>query len=96
MIVGIIGVRYVMQPAIGVAIVKAAKHFGAVHSQSRDPLYEFVLLLQHALPPAMNIGTITQLFGTGQSECSLIMLWTYAFASLSLTLWSTFFMWLVA
>ncbi|GMN28623.1 hypothetical protein TIFTF001_002127 [Ficus carica] len=95
-IVGIIGVRYVMQPVIGVAIVKAAKHFGAVHSQPRDPLYEFVLLLQHALPPAMNIGTITQLFGTGQSECSLIMLWTYAFASLSLTLWSTFFMWLVA
>lgn len=94
-ICGIIGVRYVVQPAIGVAIVTAAKHYGALQSRSKDPLYEFVLHLQYALPPAMNIGTITQLFGAGESECSVIMLWTYAFASLSLTLWSTFFMWLV-
>ena len=40
-------------------------------------------------------GTITQLFGAGKSECSVIMLWTYAFASVSLTLWSAYFMWLV-
>ncbi|EXB95102.1 Uncharacterized transporter [Morus notabilis] len=94
-ICGIIGVRYVVQPAIGVAIVTAAKHYGALQLRLKDPLYEFVLHLQYALPPAMNIGTITQLFGAGESECSVIMLWTYAFASLSLTLWSTFFMWLV-
>ncbi|XP_019054889.1 PREDICTED: protein PIN-LIKES 3-like isoform X3 [Nelumbo nucifera] len=49
-----------------------------------------------AVPPAMNIGTITQLFGTGERECSVIMLWTYILASVSITLWSTFFMWLLA
>ena len=41
-------------------------------------------------------GTITQLFGAAESECSVIMLWTYALASISLTIWTTFFMWLVA
>jgi hypothetical protein len=41
-------------------------------------------------------GTITQLFGAGESEYSVIMLWTYALASIFLTLWSTLFMWLVA
>ena len=40
-------------------------------------------------------GTITQLFRAGESECSVIMLWTYGLASISLTLWSTVFMWLV-
>ncbi|WRX09227.1 hypothetical protein QQP08_001714 [Theobroma cacao] len=40
-------------------------------------------------------GTITQLFKAGESECSVIMLWTYGLASISLTLWSTVFMWLV-
>lgn len=40
-------------------------------------------------------GTITQLFGAGESECSVIMLWTYGLASVALTFWSTFFMWLV-
>ncbi|KAG0459308.1 hypothetical protein HPP92_022436 [Vanilla planifolia] len=91
-IVGIIIVRYLLLPLIGVAIVKGAIHAGLVHA---DPLYQFVLLVQYAVPPAMNIGTITQLFG-GESECSVIFLWAYAFASVSLTLWSTFFMWLVS
>lgn len=45
----------------------------------------------------MNLaGTITQLFEAGESECSVIMLWTYAVASFSLTLWSTFYMWIVS
>ncbi|XP_062144986.1 protein PIN-LIKES 3-like [Alnus glutinosa] len=93
LIIGIIAVRYVVLPLLGIVIVKSAIRLGFIHS---DPLYQFVLLLQYALPPAMNIGTITQLFGAGKSECSVIMLWTYALASVSLTLWSAFFMWLVA
>nr|WAU86948.1 birch protein [Betula platyphylla] len=93
LIIGIIAVRYIVLPLLGIVIVKSAIRFGFIHS---DPLYQFVLLLQYALPPAMNIGTITQLFGAGKSECSVIMLWTYALASVSLTLWSAFFMWLVA
>ncbi|XP_052188612.1 protein PIN-LIKES 3-like [Diospyros lotus] len=93
LIIGIIVARYIALPLIGIAIVKAAVHYGLVHG---NPLYQFVLLLQFAVPPAMNIGTITQLFGDGESECSVILLWTYALASISLTLWSAIFMWLVA
>ncbi|GAB4848360.1 hypothetical protein Ancab_003053 [Ancistrocladus abbreviatus] len=92
-VVGIIAVRYIFLPLLGIVIVKGVVRYGLVQA---DPLYEFVLLLQFAVPPAMNIGTITQLFGAGQNECSVIMLWTYALASVTLTLWSTFFMWLVA
>ncbi|XP_052196788.1 protein PIN-LIKES 3-like [Diospyros lotus] len=93
LVVGIIAVRYIFLPLVGIIVVKGAIHFGLVHP---DPLYQFVLLLQYAVPPAMNIGTITQLFGAGQSECSVILLWTYALASVALTFWSTFFLWLVA
>ncbi|KAM0975534.1 hypothetical protein ACFX13_018837 [Malus domestica] len=85
--------RYVALPLIGVLVVKGALIFGLVHS---DPLYLFVLLLQFSLPPAMNIGIMTLLFEAGENECSVIMLWTYAFASLSITFWSAAFMWLVA
>ncbi|KAG6699699.1 hypothetical protein I3842_08G079000 [Carya illinoinensis] len=77
----------------GIFIIKGAQKIGLLHS---DPLYRFVLLLQYALPPAMSIGVMTQLFGAGENECSVIMLWTYALASISLTLWSTAFIWLVA
>ncbi|XP_065854987.1 protein PIN-LIKES 1-like [Euphorbia lathyris] len=91
--IGILAVRYILLPLSGILIVKTAVRFGAVNA---DPLYQFILLLQYALPPAMNIGTMSQLFGSGQSECSVIMLWTYALASVSLTLWSTLFLWMVA
>ncbi|GER39288.1 auxin efflux carrier family protein [Striga asiatica] len=92
-IFGILGVRYVVMPLLGIVIVKGAVRFGFVHD---DPLYQFVLLLQFSLPPAMNIGTITQLFGMGENECSVIMLWCYSVASVALTLWSTYFLWLVS
>lgn len=92
-IIGIIVVRYILLPIFGVLIIKGATHLGLVQI---DPLYQFVLLLQYALPPAMNIGTIAQLFGAGESECSVMMLWTYALASIAVTLWSTYFMWLVS
>ncbi|KAJ0770819.1 putative membrane transport protein [Helianthus annuus] len=93
LVLGIAAVRYIFLPGFGILIVKGALRFGLVRD---DPLYLFVLLLQFALPPAMNIGTITQLFGAGESDCSVIMLWTYGLASIALTLWSTFFMWLVS
>ncbi|KAK7391641.1 hypothetical protein VNO78_20058 [Psophocarpus tetragonolobus] len=88
LVVGIIVVRYIGLPILGVAIVKGAIHFGVIH---HDPLYQFILLLQYALPPAVSISTITQLFGAGETECSIVMLATYACASFALTLWITFF-----
>ena len=56
LIVGILVVRYVALPLIGILIIKAAQHVGFVGS---DPLYTFVLLIQYSLPPAMAIGIIT-------------------------------------
>ncbi|XP_014628042.1 protein PIN-LIKES 3 [Glycine max] len=87
LVVRIIIVRYIVLPILGVAIVKGAIHFGIIQ---HDPLYQFILLLQYALPPAISISTITQLFGAGETKCSIVMLATYVCASFSLTLWSTF------
>ncbi|CAL1355253.1 unnamed protein product [Linum trigynum] len=92
-IIGVVLARYVALPLVGIVVVKGALRLGFI--PANDPLYQFILLLQFTVPPAMNIGIITQLFGAGESECSVIMLWTYALASVSLTLWSTCFMWLV-
>lgn len=52
-VVGVIAVRYIFLPLIGIAIVRGALSLGLVRF---DPLYLFILLLQYALPPAMNIG----------------------------------------
>ncbi|XP_057251611.1 protein PIN-LIKES 7 isoform X2 [Beta vulgaris subsp. vulgaris] len=93
MILGILFVKYLLLPIIGIGVVKAADSFGFLPP---DPLYHFVLMLQFTLPPAMSIGTMAQLFDVGQEECSVIFLWTYVFAALALTFWSTVFMWILS
>ncbi|XP_059437268.1 protein PIN-LIKES 3-like isoform X2 [Corylus avellana] len=52
LIVGVIAVRYIVLPLLGVVIVKAAHSWGMVGSNS---LYQFILMLQYALPPAMSV-----------------------------------------
>lgn len=92
-IIAVIVVRYGILPAIGLWVVKAAGKLGFLSS---DPLYYYVLMIQYTLPPAMNIGTMTQLFNVGQEECSVLFLWTYLAAALALTVWSTVFMWILS
>ncbi|XVE90819.1 hypothetical protein DITRI_Ditri20bG0106800 [Diplodiscus trichospermus] len=92
LIVGIIVIRNILLPSCGIVVVKAASKLGVVGS---DSFYQFTLLLQYAIPPAMNIGTISQMLGTGESEFSVLMLWNYVVAAFSLTLWTAFYMWLV-
>jgi predicted permease len=89
----IIIVRYIILPVIGIAVVKAAYQVGFL---PQDPLYQYVLMVQFTLPPAMNIGTMAQLFDVGQEECSVIFLWTYLVAAIALTIWSTIFMWILS
>ncbi|KMT08690.1 hypothetical protein BVRB_6g139630 [Beta vulgaris subsp. vulgaris] len=92
LIIGVIMVRFVALPLLGIVVVRAAHHLGMVGPK---PFYRFVLMFQFAVPPAMQVGTISQLFETGEGECSVIMLWTYIVATLAVTFWSTLFMWLV-
>ncbi|CAA0809371.1 Auxin efflux carrier family protein [Striga hermonthica] len=91
-VIAVVCVRYVILPAVGICVVQAASRLGFLPS---DPLYHFVLMIQFTLPPAMNIGTMTQLFDVAQEECSVLFLWTYVVAALALTAWSTLFMWIL-
>lgn len=92
LIVGVLIVRYLILPCIGIGIVKAAGSLGYL---PKDPLYSYVLMVQFTLPPAMNIGTMTQLVDVGQAECSVLFLWTYVVAAFALTIWSTVYMWIL-
>ncbi|GAB4848371.1 Protein PIN-LIKES 7 [Ancistrocladus abbreviatus] len=93
MVIGVLVVKYLLLPLIGVGVVKLAGYLGFLPS---DPLYHFVLMLQFALPPAMNISTMTQFFDVGQDESSVLFLWTYLVAAFALTIWATVFMWILS
>ncbi|XP_020573869.1 protein PIN-LIKES 3-like [Phalaenopsis equestris] len=72
--VGVVIVRFLLLPLTGVCIIKGAIHFGILHP---DPLYHFVLLVQYALPPAMNMGrwqsiegVVSNIFRIERGSCS--------------------------
>ncbi|XP_010467522.1 PREDICTED: protein PIN-LIKES 5-like [Camelina sativa] len=88
-VIGIVCVRYIILPIIGIGVVLTAASLGLL---PEDPLFQYVLMLQFTLPPAMNIGTMTQLYNVAQDECSVLMLWTYLVAIPALTVWSTIFL----
>ncbi|KAI3947830.1 hypothetical protein MKX01_034495 [Papaver californicum] len=92
-VIGIICVKYMILPIIGIGVVKAAEILGLLPAEK---LFQYVLMIQFSLPPAMNVGTIAQLFDVGQDECSIILLWTYLVAALALTTWSTVFLYVLA
>ncbi|CAK8561943.1 unnamed protein product [Lathyrus sativus] len=89
-LISIIIARFFFLPVIGLFIVKTAAKLGFL---PLDPLFQYVLVIQYALPPAMNISTMAQLFEVGTEEFSVILLWTYGAAAIALTLWSTFLLW---
>ncbi|KAK2408679.1 protein PIN-LIKES [Trifolium repens] len=89
-LISIIIARLFLLPAIGFFVVKAAAKLGFL---PLDPLFQYVLVIQYALPPAMNISTMAQLFDVGTEEFSVILLWTYGAAAIALTFWSTFLLW---
>ncbi|OMO65684.1 Auxin efflux carrier [Corchorus capsularis] len=92
LVIGILVIKTILLPGSGILVVKVAKHWGLVNS---DPFYQFTLLLQYAIPTAMNIGTISQMLGNGEIEFSVLMLWNYLVAPFSLALWTAFYIWLL-
>ncbi|KAJ8771084.1 hypothetical protein K2173_023409 [Erythroxylum novogranatense] len=88
-IIGVVCVRFLILPAVGIWVVKVASSLGFLPA---DPLFHFVLMVQYTVPPAMNIATMAQLFDVGQEECSVLLLWAYLAAALALTLWSTLYL----
>ncbi|KMZ61959.1 hypothetical protein ZOSMA_49G00280 [Zostera marina] len=91
-IVAVVMVKFIMLPIIGILVIKGASYLGVLPD---DPLFKYTLLLQFAIPPAMNIGTITEFFKVGQEECSILFFWTYLVSAIALALWSIVFMWIL-
>ena len=54
---GVICVRYIILPVVGVGVVQLAWNLGYLPP---DPLFRYVLMLQFTLPPAMNISNFPQ------------------------------------
>eukprot|EP00897_Mesotaenium_endlicherianum_P000065 jgi/Mesen1/10059/ME000730S09343 len=81
-VVGITVTRLVILPLLGIGVVQLADRGGLL--PAGDPMFRFVLMLQFAMPTAINLGTVAALHGYGEKEASLILFWQYLLATLTM------------
>ncbi|KAI3462306.1 hypothetical protein Pfo_018969 [Paulownia fortunei] len=80
-------IQFTLPPAISIELKPSLLYVGFVFSPT------FLMKISSLNE---NVGTMTQLFDVAQEECSVLFLWTYLVAALSLTGWSTVFMWILS
>ncbi|GAB4828805.1 Protein PIN-LIKES 2, variant 2 [Ancistrocladus abbreviatus] len=83
--IGIIVARLVVLPLLGIGVVALADKLNIV--VQGDPMYLFVLLLQHTTPSAILLGAIASLRGYAVSEASAVLFWQHIFALGSLSVY---------
>eukprot|EP01113_Clastostelium_recurvatum_P004437 TRINITY_DN11955_c0_g1_i2.p1 TRINITY_DN11955_c0_g1~~TRINITY_DN11955_c0_g1_i2.p1 ORF type:complete len:299 (+),score=63.51 TRINITY_DN11955_c0_g1_i2:44-898(+) len=90
-VAGVVLVRFILLPIIGVIIIIILERFGVMPSFKSNPVLGFTLLLQCATPTAVNLVTICQVSGSGgERTLSALLLWIYIgslfFVSVNVTL----------
>lgn len=89
-VVAVAVTRLVVLPCVGIAVVLGADRAGMLPAD--DPLFRFVLLLQFAMPTAINVGTVAALHGVGEVESSIILFWEYLLAPATMMVFMVVFM----
>lgn len=92
-IFGVIFVRLILFPWIGIGLTRLALYFNLIHN---NPVLLFVLMLEAGTPPALNLVVMSHLVNMGQGKMALLQFWAYAFSILSLTAYGTLYLYLVS
>ncbi|KAA8517575.1 hypothetical protein F0562_017795 [Nyssa sinensis] len=76
--------RLVLVPPTGLGIVLLADKLGFL--PPGDPMFRFVLLLQHTMPTSVLSGAVANLRGCGR-EAAAVLFWVHIFAVFSMAGW---------
>ncbi|CAA6655840.1 unnamed protein product [Spirodela intermedia] len=82
-ILAVLWVKIAVLPALGIAVTQAAAKLGFLPETPSFATY-------------CSCSTMAELFDVAREECSVIFLWTYLLAALSLTVWSSVYLWILS
>ncbi|CAI5981521.1 unnamed protein product [Closterium sp. NIES-65] len=85
--------RLVVVPLLGIAIVLCADRVGLL--PPGDKMFRFVLLLQHAMPSSIQIGTACSLRGFGEQEVSAVLFFQHISAVFTMAVYLFVFFYLL-
>ena len=96
--IGICFTKLILCPVIGSFTVIGARAAGFIpklEDGRYDPLFTFVLLLQHATPSAINIMVVVTLHNTSVNEVAANLFWQYIFSIITLVASLTSFLYII-
>ncbi|GJP36803.1 hypothetical protein CLOM_g21278 [Closterium sp. NIES-68] len=85
--------RLVLVPLVGIALVLSADRLGLL--PPGDKMFRFVLLLQHAMPSSIQIGTACSLRGFGEQEVSAVLFFQHISAVFTMAVYLFVFFFLL-
>ncbi|CAI5534054.1 unnamed protein product [Closterium sp. Naga37s-1] len=85
--------RLLVVPLLGIAIVLSADRLGLL--PPGDKMFRFVLLLQHAMPSSIQIGTACSLRGFGEQEVSAVLFFQHISAVFTMAVYLFVFFYLL-
>ncbi|CAI5460324.1 unnamed protein product [Closterium sp. Yama58-4] len=85
--------RLLVVPLLGIAIVLCADRLGLL--PPGDKMFRFVLLLQHAMPSSIQIGTACSLRGFGEQEVSAVLFFQHISAVFTMAVYLFVFFYLL-
>ncbi|CAI5475327.1 unnamed protein product [Closterium sp. Yama58-4] len=85
--------RLLVVPLMGIAIVLCADRLGLL--PPGDKMFRFVLLLQHAMPSSIQIGTACSLRGFGEQEVSAVLFFQHISAVFTMAVYLFVFFYLL-
>jgi len=88
--IGIIIVKLLLVPAVGTSV-----WYGLLKARAfavPDPAFMFVCLAMLAVPTAVNMQTIANIFGSGVEELAATMFWQYLVSILTIPPWMALFL----
>jgi len=85
--------KLILLPIIGTVLVYFSKKAGIMNGD--DPILMFVILTQFCAPSAQNLTLMCELANYGQKEISIILFYMHVVAIISMTAWTTFYIYFI-
>lgn len=77
--------RLFVIPLVGIGVVSLADKLGFL--PKTNPLFRFVLLLQHTMPSSILAGAVAAMRGVAEKEAAAVLFWEHIVAVASITIW---------
>jgi len=87
-VIGVCVTRLIFIPFLGFTAIVLLRKINFASLDDQEPLFLATLMVSHAMPTAINVGSLAMLNNYAQKEVAAVLFWQYVFCSVTMTGWT--------